>query len=147
MQLTRAADYGVRAMIYLASLPDGTRASIADLACAADVPEMFLGKVLQRLVASRLISSTRGPGGGFSLNAAADEISLLNVVEAISGPIQLNLCTGPCGSPACGRQPWCAAHRVWAQAQQQLRETLEAATIAQLARSSARRRHAWEKHA
>ena len=139
MQLTRAADYGIRAMVYLAGLPAGSRASITDLAKAAEVSEGFLTKVLQRLIPAGLIASRRGPGGGFELNAPASEISLLQIVEAIEGPIQLNLCTGkPNGSVACGRQNWCAVHLVWQHAQAKLREILGSASIDALARDSGR---------
>ncbi|HLJ49347.1 MAG TPA: Rrf2 family transcriptional regulator [Bryobacteraceae bacterium] len=140
MQLTRAADYGVRAMVYLAGLPSHSRASIAELAKATESPEAFLTKVLQRLVSTGLIDSHRGPSGGFELRTPAAEIFLLDVVEAIEGPIQLNLCTGKCnGSPACGRQDWCAVHLVWQHAQAKLREILGAACIETLAQESKQR--------
>ncbi len=140
MQLTRAADYGIRAMVHLAGLPVGSRAGITELAKAAEVSEAFLTKVLQRLVPSGLVVSHRGPGGGFALNAPASEISLLQVVEAIEGPIQLNLCTGKSiAAPACERQSWCAVHLVWQHAQAKLREILGAASLEGLARESERR--------
>jgi len=140
MQLTRAADYGVRAMIHLAALPAGSRCGVAELAKAADAPEAFLTKVLQRLVARGLVASRRGPDGGFQLNSAPAEISLLDVVEAIEGPVQLNLCSGMRnGAPSCGRESWCAAHLVWQHAQAKLREILGAASIEALARESMQR--------
>ena len=140
MQLTRAADYGVRAMVHLASLPETRRAGIADLAKAAEVPPTFLTKVLQRLAASGLVVSHRGPNGGFTLAAPASSISLLHVVEAIEGPIQLNLCTGPHenGITECHRQTWCAVHNVWRHAQARLREVLGEASLDVLARECAR---------
>jgi len=138
MQLTRAADYGVRAMVHLATLPAGSRVGIVELARAAEVPPPFLTKVLKRLTLSGLMISYRGPGGGFSLGAPASEISLLQVVEAIEGPIRLNLCTGICTTPVteCHRQTWCAVHDVWMHAQAKLREVLGEASIAQLALDS-----------
>jgi Rrf2 family protein len=144
MQLTRAADYGVRAMVHLASLPAGARAGVADLAKAAEVSPAFLTKVLQRLTGSGLLVAHRGPGGGFSLAAPASEIALLQVVEAIEGPLSLNLCTGLCGAPAplCHRQPWCAVHLVWMHAQEELRKVLGGASVGALARESALRREA-----
>jgi len=144
MQLTRAADYGVRAMVHLAGLPAGARAGVAELAKAAEVSPAFLTKVLQRLTSSGLLMAHRGPGGGFSLTAPADEIALLQVVEAIEGPLCLNLCTGPCGTPAaqCHRQPWCGVHLVWMDAQAKLREVLSGASVGSLARESALRREA-----
>ena len=127
-------------MVHLASLPDAKRAGIADLAKAAEVPPTFLTKVLQRLTASGLVISHRGPNGGFTLAAPASSISLLHVVEAIEGPIQLNLCTGPhaSGITECHRQTWCAVHNVWRHAQAKLREVLGEASLDALARECAR---------
>src|SRR5690242_5986690 len=111
MQLTRAADYATRVMVHLAQLPSGTRASLQALAEAVDVPEQFLSKVLQMLGRNRLIHSQRGAAGGFALAADPEQVSLLEVVEAVEGPIRLNLCLGP--GEGCERKSWCAVHLVW----------------------------------
>jgi Rrf2 family protein len=142
MQLTRAADYAVRVMIHLAGLPVGARASRGELASAGEVPEQFVSKVLQVLARAGLITSYRGSAGGFELAREGGQITLLNVVEAVEGPLRLNFCLT--SEHACGRHPWCAAHLVWGEAQKAMTEVLEAATIAQLARDSAARR--WKLH-
>jgi len=67
MQLTRAADYAVRVMIHLATLPAHERASLPALAEATGAPESFLSKVLQALSRARLITSLRGQAGGFEI--------------------------------------------------------------------------------
>lgn len=134
MQLTRAADYASRVMVHLAGLPAGTRCSLPALAEAIEVPEQFLSKVLQMLGRSRLIQSQRGASGGFELSADPERISLLEVVEAVEGPIQLNLCTGP--GDGCGRRTHCAVHLVWMEAQEALVSVLRKATIAGMARDS-----------
>jgi cytochrome b6-f complex iron-sulfur subunit len=72
MQLTRAADYAVRVMIHLATLPAGTRISRDSLAAATEVPTHFLSKVLQQLSRARLIAVQRGTSGGFSLAVSAE---------------------------------------------------------------------------
>lgn len=137
MQLTRAADYGVRAMVHLAGLKPDARCSITELARATEVPDAFLNKVMQRLTAAGLIASHRGPAGGFRLNTPAASVSILQVVEAIEGPLQLNLCTNRCADgPTCGRAPWCPVHLVWEHAQAKLREILGASSIDALARDS-----------
>ena len=64
MQLTRAADYAVRVMISLASVPAGSRVTVTELAQGAGIPEKFLSKVLQQLVRARLVASQRGGHGG-----------------------------------------------------------------------------------
>ena len=101
MQITRAADYAVRVMVHLASIPPGTRVQKSALVELSEAPESFLSKVLQRMVANRLITSRRGGGGGFELAVSADQVSVLTVVEAIDGPIHLNLCVP--GASGCDR--------------------------------------------
>jgi len=131
MQITRASDYAVRVMIHLAGLPEGSRARQSELSKATDVSGHFLSKVLQRLVRSRLIWSQRGSGGGFGLAVPAASVSLLDVVEAIEGPVRLNQCIEE--GPSCERKSWCPAHQVWAEAQASVTNVLGAASMASLA--------------
>ena len=132
MQLTRAADYAVRVMIHLAALPPGKRSSRAQLADTAECPEQFLSKVLQALTHAGLVLSHRGNTGGFELPQVRRTATLLEIVEAIEGPIHLNLCQDP--DRGCPRQERCPAHPVWIEAQQALVDVLRKATIADLAR-------------
>lgn len=92
MQVTRTADYGVRAMMHLAALGGGTRASAAAVAAAADVPPSLMSKILQRLASTQLVVSHRGKEGGFELARPAAQISLLDVLVALEGPLCLNVC-------------------------------------------------------
>jgi len=138
MQLTRAADYAVRVMIHMAGLAPGTRASRTELATAAECPEQFLSKVLQSLARAGLIVSHRGNTGGFELPPNGTTANILNVVEAIEGPMRLNICLG--SDRSCDRQGWCPAHSVWAEAQRAMAAVLEGASIAELARKAAAER-------
>lgn len=131
MQLTRAADYAVRVMVHLAGQPVHTRASRADLAQAADCPEQFLSKVLQSLTRAGLVISHRGNTGGFELPSETRDVSVLEVVEAIEGPVRLNLCLT--NDHACARQAWCPTHPVWAEAQQAMADVLQKTTVQALA--------------
>ncbi|HXS98551.1 MAG TPA: Rrf2 family transcriptional regulator [Candidatus Limnocylindrales bacterium] len=131
MQLTRAADYAIRVMIHLAGLPAGARASRSGLAEAAECPEQFLSKVLQNLTRAGLIVSHRGNTGGFELPETRRNASMLDVVEAVEGPIRLNVCLG--SAQACSRQNWCPAHCVWEQAQSAMTGVLGRTSISQLA--------------
>src|SRR4051812_13472695 len=90
MQLTRAADYAVRVMMYLAALNAGERASLSSIVEATAAPESFLSKVLQSLTRAHMISSRRGPTGGFEIAPIGRRASMRDVVEAIDGPISLN---------------------------------------------------------
>ena len=131
MQLTRAADYGVRVMVHLATLDPEERTMLSALAAATDAPESFLSKVLQALTRADLISSRRGKSGGFAILPRGRAASMHRVIEAIDGPICLNVCL--VSGNSCDRKAYCPAHPVWAQAQQALVNVLKQATIAQLA--------------
>ncbi len=135
MTLTRAADYAVRVMIHLAGLPPGTRASRTDLAGAADCPNQFLSKVLQNLTRAGLVVSHRGNTGGFELPSTRRATSMLEIVEAMEGPLALNLCL-TC-SAGCPRQAGCAAHSVWVEAQYAMADVLRRTSITDLARKAA----------
>lgn len=131
MQLTRAADYGVRVMVHLATLPEHERALLPELAEATEAPESFLSKVLQALARAELIRSWRGKAGGFVILPRGRSASMLEVIEAIDGPICLNVCLLP-GQP-CSRMVSCPAHPVWARALRALLDVLRGTGIAELA--------------
>ena len=131
MQLTRAADYAVRMMIHLATLPPGSRTNRTTLASAASVPEPFVGKILQTLTRSGLIESQRGMNGGFALAASPELVSILDIVEAVEGPTALNICVKP--GATFDRKAWCPAHPVWCEAQDAMTAVLRRATLASLA--------------
>ena len=131
MQLTRAADYAVRVMMYLVALNPGERASLPSIAEATGAPESFLSKVLQGLARARMITSRRGPAGGFEISPLGRHASMRDVVEAIDGPISLNVCLSLRRS--CTRKGWCPAHPVWARAQEVLLGVLSKAMIVDLA--------------
>lgn len=137
MQLTRAADYGVRVMIALAGMPEGGRESLVGLAAATGAPESFLSKVLQALAHVGLVTSRRGLGGGFEMSEGGRNASMRQVIEAIDGPIVLNVCLDD--GRECARAAWCAAHPVWIQAQQAMMAVLEGARISEMATHEARR--------
>ncbi len=134
MQITRATDYAVRVMAHLATLPEGARVPVSELARAGGAPESFVSKVLQQLVRCGMVTSLRGMGGGFQLAVRPDQVTLLELVEAVEGPLQINLCLP--GKQSCDRKSWCGAHPIWREAQAALKKTLASATIAGLARDS-----------
>ena len=136
MQLTRAADYAVRVMIHLATLPENERALLPALAAATGTPSSFLSKVLQTLSRAGFIASWRGQLGGFAMQPRGREASIREVIEVIDGPIHLNVCLQH--GPSCSRKSRCPAHQVWVKAQTAMLEVLNGATIAGLALRSSR---------
>jgi Rrf2 family protein len=131
MQLTRAADYGIRAIVYLASLPEGARAQLPSISAATDAPPPFLSKVLQALTRARMVASSRGASGGFQALASGRRASLRQLIEAIDGPISLNACV--LAGDNCRRKAHCPAHPVWLRAQHAMMAILSATTVAELA--------------
>jgi Rrf2 family protein len=131
MQLTRAADYAIRVMIHLASPDVGERVSLPALAQAAGAPESFLSKVMQSLTHAGMVSSQRGQAGGFHILPRGRGASMRDVIEAIDGPICLNVCL--VHGRSCARKARCPAHPIWAEAQQAMLDVLSNAYIAAMA--------------
>ena len=130
LKLTSAADYAIRAMIHLACLPEGGVALRSEIADAQTIPTSFMAKILRSLVRARLLRSSRGVNGGFSLARSAAEINMLEIVEAIEGPLALTDCTP---SPAgCTWAMDCPASSVWAKVQDSMRDTLRESSLEDL---------------
>ena len=127
MQITRQADYAVRAMIYLAELGPQNRASTSQIAQEKKIPPSFLAKIVSQLSVAGLLQTSRGARGGVSLAKNPENISLLDVVEAIDGPILLNECVGNEG--ACSFGSTCPMKPVWCDAQKELVTRLENTTF------------------
>ena len=93
MQITRQADYALRAMLYLSRMPENQKAATSQIAEEQRIPPSFLAKIVSQLSIAGLIHTSRGARGGVSLARPSEEISVLEVIEAIDGPIALNACT------------------------------------------------------
>ncbi len=93
MQITRQADYALRAMMFLARLAPNQRAATSQIAEEQQIPPSFLAKIISQLSIAGFIHTSRGARGGVTLARPAAEISILEVVEAIDGPISVNECT------------------------------------------------------
>jgi len=135
LQLTRGAEYAVRAMTYLARFPEGNVASLHEIGEAQDIPESFLAKILQSLVRAGLTVSQRGAHGGFALARPAAEITMQQVIEAVDGPISVNHCV--LSPEDCARSASCSGHVAWTRAQAQLMDVLGSITLESLAHEPA----------
>lgn len=127
MQITRQADYAVRAVLYLAQLGSEQRAATSQIAQEQQIPPSFLAKIVSQLSVAGLLQTSRGARGGVSLARSPMEISLLEVVEAIDGPIMLNECAGSNG--VCTFGDVCPMKLVWCDAQAELVERLKRTTF------------------
>ena len=130
LRLTSAADYAIRAMIHLACLPEGGVALRSEIAEAQFIPTSFMAKILRSLVRARLLRSSRGVNGGFALARPTAEINMLEIVEAIEGPLAMTDCVpDPSG---CGWSVDCPASTVWAKVQKNVRDTLRESSLEDL---------------
>ena len=126
MQITRQADYAVRAVLYLSRLGPDQRVATSQIAEVQQIPPSFLAKIVSQLSVAGLLQTSRGARGGVSLARTPDQISLLEVVEAIDGPILLNECVG---NGACTFGDDCAMKPVWCDAQAELVSRLRQTTF------------------
>ena len=118
--------------MFLAGRPRGEISMLKDIAASVDVPPALLAKIFQDLCRAGFVRSYRGAGGGFELARPAGGISLLEIIEAIDGPIAMNRCIVNRG--ICGREKFCGVHPVWMQLQQKMRNNLRKVNLLKLAR-------------
>ena len=131
LHVTRKGDYAIRGMVYLAGRPEAEFAMLSEIAVAVDVPKALLAKIFQQFAKVGLVNSCRGAGGGFMLGRPAEKISLLEIIEAVEGPICLNWCLLAEGS--CGRDSVCTVHPVWREVQESMRSVLGGVSLKHLA--------------
>jgi Rrf2 family protein len=129
LELTRRADYAIRAVVALAARP-GQRLSVRRIAAERDIPAGFLPQVMADLVAAGLVTGMAGRTGGYRLARPAATITMLEVVEAVEGDSRRRTCVlrgGPCGTDGT-----CEVHPVFAAAQDAMIRSLGDATIGSL---------------
>jgi Rrf2 family protein len=88
MKLTRASSYALHAVAYMAAQKSDRPVASHKIAAERKIPERFLLKVLKPLVSARVLQSIKGPNGGYKLQKAPADISVLEVLEAVDGPIR-----------------------------------------------------------
>ena len=120
-RLSRKGEYALRTIFHL-SIKNET-CTTAEIAEIQDIPQPFLKKIIQSLIVSGLISSTKGQRGGIKLNLPPEKISVKTVIEGVEGSIFLNdclLCEG-----TCPRDKICPLHEMWQKGQLLLMEFLD----------------------
>ena len=131
MEITQQADYAVRAVLDLALSPPGERVTSSDVATRQSIPLPFLSKILARLAAVGLVNTQRGVNGGIRLARLPQEISLLDVIEAIDGPITINRSIPMAGNFT--RLDTNCLQPVWLDLRSEIRTRLKNITFDQLA--------------
>jgi len=132
MQLNQATDYAFRTVLHLAQLPPGSVVSGQTLAVREAIPPRFLLKIMQSLTQAGLVKSFRGVSGGFGLDRDPADISLLDIIKAIEGPLAIHRCLEDrqsCNKHCCHE---CPVHATLGRLQEAFTEGLRAATMASL---------------
>ena len=130
MQITRQADYAVRAVLYLAKMGNNERAATSTVAKEQNIPPSFLAKIISQVIHCRSPSYIARCAWRVTLARDAKDITLLEVVEAIDGPIQLNECVGSDGG--CHFDEDCPIKPVWCDAQEELVNRLKGTNFGDL---------------
>jgi Rrf2 family protein len=128
MQISRKADYALRAVIYLSSQDPERSCSAGEIAAHERVPQKFLEKIIRDLIRSGLVKSKRGCDGGYSLARSPHQISFRDVMEAVEGPIAVNLCMDQRRN--CDHLGRCSMRWVWNAVQSKVVDVFTHTTLA-----------------
>lgn len=129
MAINWRTDYAIRLMVEIARLGPGARDTVKRTAETASVPYDYARTIARDLAASGLLRSRRGVGGGVELGRAAEEISMLDIFQAMGEPASMSLCTR---GQVCQRNVFCPTHAgVWHGLDVAIEEYLARATLAE----------------
>lgn len=126
MRITTKGRYALRAITQLAKSYSGQPISIKELSKTEDISPEFLEQIFFKLRKAGIISSTRGPGGGFSLQKDPKEISINDLFNAVGEGVELTPCSG---DEACGRSEDCLTHDLWQGATAHFQEYFSGITV------------------
>ena len=132
MQFTKAEEYGMFGVMYLAEKDRAAVTPLSEISEAQDIPEKFLAKIFQSLSKAGIVRSHRGVRGGFTLSRDPHNITVKEVLETIRGPYSLRKCLKD--KDACIRRPvaFCALREVLLIGQQKLVSVFEQYTLSDL---------------
>jgi len=139
MRLTTKGRYAVTAMLDL-SLNYGLGAiTLADISDRQGISLSYLEQLFARLRKQGLVSSTRGPGGGYRLSRTADEITVLDVISAVDEKVDSTACEGKAN---CHGEEACLSHELWTSLSEQIRVYLSGITLGQVVHNHEASKHA-----
>ena len=130
MQITRQADYAARAVLHLAQAGNSGNVSTGYIAKEENIPPAFLPKIISQLSIAGILQTARGARGGIKLAREPQKISLLEVIEAIDGPIKLNMCVD--GEGTCLFEDNCSMRAIWCDIQNEMLAKLRTTNFAHL---------------
>lgn len=130
--LSNTSEYALRALLELASTGDEGPVPVDTLSERLDVPRNYLSKILHQLARAEILTSTRGPHGGFELARAPERTSIGSVVEVFEPDRVQGRRKCLLGRPKCSDADPCAAHEQWAEVSEHVRTFFRTTTLADL---------------
>jgi Rrf2 family protein len=137
MRISKRGEYGMRALIALASMPvPGGVMQIKDIAAREQIPVKFLEQILLTLKNAGLVKSRMGSGGGYYLNKPANQITLGQVVRILDGPLAPITCVSQTAYETCGcpDEETCGLRLVMLDVRNAISNILDCTTLADVAR-------------
>ena len=131
MFISQTAEYAIRAMSAIATLPEGIKIRSTDLGRATGIPAPYLSKILRRLVLAGLLISQKGQGGGFSLACPAVEIPFIDILNAVDAFSADGRCAFGWGN--CDQLSPCPLHGAWSRLNHQIRDWANDTNLAKIA--------------
>jgi Rrf2 family protein len=122
MHISKGCDYALRAILYLSSKPKEKIFRLEEISISQDIPKKFLAKILPVLVKNGIVKSHQGFQGGYLLGKSPSDITFLDIVEAIEGPIVISKCLED--ESSCERRSSCNMHSIWSEVNDVLRNFL-----------------------
>jgi Rrf2 family iron-sulfur cluster assembly transcriptional regulator len=133
--LSKTANYALRAVLCLSEAGDDRPIPVDEIARTLDVPRNYLSKILHVLARAELLTSMRGPGGGFRLAVPADSVALSDIVGHFDALPDENTCF--LGRASCNESDPCQAHVLWAEVRQSINDFLDNTRLSDLAADDA----------
>jgi Rrf2 family cysteine metabolism transcriptional repressor len=133
MKLSTRAEYGIRVLVVLAHADGDRPTSLAGIAKADKLPHAYIEQLVGALRRAGLVTATRGHSGGYRLARPPEQISLVDAVRALDGPILEMPCAGPNDLESCDRPQDCSVHEVFERLQDSLSGMLGGTTLAEVA--------------
>lgn len=127
MKITRSTEYAIRGILHLALKPEGETSTVSEIAKERQAPREFLSKIFQKMAKENLLVPYQGVKGGYLLARHPSKISLLDIIEATQGPVNLNVCL--IKEKGCPLQKSCAFYPIWRRLQEQIVDLLRKTTI------------------
>lgn len=127
MLITRQTDYTIRVLIYLSSVPRGTTVPAREIADKTCVPRSFIPGIISILARKKIVVTEKGKGGGVRLVKEPSEISVYEIVEAVEGPIEVNICIDR--PEECPFSKECKIRLLWREIQEYIDNKLKSTKI------------------